>query len=564
MKFYLVVPLIAVTFLKTHAQNNLSKAAAGAPAITSFSPKVGVTGTIVTINGSGFTGATAVSFGAAAAGSFTIVSASKITAVTGNGSTGRITIATPNGSVTTDTIFNFCVAPSITIHSNTGSSICAGTKVTFTAGVVNSIPLPIFHWKKNGVGVGINSAVYVDSTLATGDTVICQLTTNGGPCIAVNTVNSNKFIFNVAANSTAATAVVIAAGTGTEVCQGTNVKFTATPVNGGAAAVYHWSRNGANVGTNSSTYIDSLAANNDSVSVSLTSGCPAKKTVVSNIVGLTVDSIKPIVSITSNPDSAVCKGHTATFTASVKPSFQWFKNGEVVGTNSNKYADRTLTATDVVECHVISASAGCNNVTSNILNSNQLKLKINLPPARPSAITGPTIHSNIEFATYSVVEVPGVTYIWSITGGALINSGQGSNTINMQWGGSAGVVSVVAANGCGSSAPSTLAVAFLGEGGLTGTPPGADKNVIEKNDVQLYPNPARSIATLQFTSKKAGKYMVTVIDENNNVIEMKSGVSVQGTNTLKLNTSQYARGMYFVTITDKENGQRRKELVIGE
>jgi hypothetical protein len=54
-----------------------------APAVTSISPSSGppAGGTTVTITGTGFTGATKVVFGAVAATSFTVVSSTKITAV---------------------------------------------------------------------------------------------------------------------------------------------------------------------------------------------------------------------------------------------------------------------------------------------------------------------------------------------------------------------------------------------------------------------------------------------------------------------------------------------------
>lgn len=69
-----------------------------APAITSFNPSQGDTGTTVTINGSNFTGATAVSFGGTAASSFTVVSDSQITATVGSGASGFIAVTGPGGT----------------------------------------------------------------------------------------------------------------------------------------------------------------------------------------------------------------------------------------------------------------------------------------------------------------------------------------------------------------------------------------------------------------------------------------------------------------------------------
>jgi len=62
--------------------------------ISSFTPANAISGSIVTIRGGGFTGATAVTFGGIPAASFTVVSDSIITAVVGNGAFGTITVTT--------------------------------------------------------------------------------------------------------------------------------------------------------------------------------------------------------------------------------------------------------------------------------------------------------------------------------------------------------------------------------------------------------------------------------------------------------------------------------------
>jgi hypothetical protein len=68
------------------------------PAITSFSPVSAGTGQTVTITGTNFTGATAVRFGGTRATSYTVVSATSITAIVGSGSTGSVSVTTANGS----------------------------------------------------------------------------------------------------------------------------------------------------------------------------------------------------------------------------------------------------------------------------------------------------------------------------------------------------------------------------------------------------------------------------------------------------------------------------------
>ncbi len=70
---------------------------AQSPNITSFSPTVGTTGTIVSINGSGFTGVTTVTFGRVSATSFTVHSDTLITADVGSGASGQVKVGGSHG-----------------------------------------------------------------------------------------------------------------------------------------------------------------------------------------------------------------------------------------------------------------------------------------------------------------------------------------------------------------------------------------------------------------------------------------------------------------------------------
>jgi hypothetical protein len=98
-----------------------------APTITGFTPASGLVGATVTINGTNFTGATAVRFNGTAA-NFTITSATAIQATVPAGATsGPISVATPGGSVTSAT--NFTVKMMLTV-----------TKTGLLGGVVTSSP----------------------------------------------------------------------------------------------------------------------------------------------------------------------------------------------------------------------------------------------------------------------------------------------------------------------------------------------------------------------------------------------------------------------------------------
>ncbi|HEV2831773.1 MAG TPA: FG-GAP-like repeat-containing protein, partial [Hanamia sp.] len=69
-----------------------------APVIHSFTPVLGIKGTVVTITGANFTDASSVKFGGVEAASFKVDSASAITAIVGEGKSGEVTVTTPNGT----------------------------------------------------------------------------------------------------------------------------------------------------------------------------------------------------------------------------------------------------------------------------------------------------------------------------------------------------------------------------------------------------------------------------------------------------------------------------------
>lgn len=80
--------------------------AAALPTLTSFSPSVGATGASVTLTGTHFVGASAVTFNGTSATSFTVVSDTQITAVVPAGATtGTLAVTTPGGTATSASAF---------------------------------------------------------------------------------------------------------------------------------------------------------------------------------------------------------------------------------------------------------------------------------------------------------------------------------------------------------------------------------------------------------------------------------------------------------------------------
>lgn len=105
------------------------------PAISSFTPTQGTTGTVVIITGTSLTNVTSVSIGGVNATSFTINSANQITAITGAQASGNVVVTAPGGSASIAG-FTWMAPPVIQAFSPTRGP--AGTSVTITGSGFNN------------------------------------------------------------------------------------------------------------------------------------------------------------------------------------------------------------------------------------------------------------------------------------------------------------------------------------------------------------------------------------------------------------------------------------------
>lgn len=84
-------------------------------------------------------------------------------------------------------------------------------------------------------------------------------------------------------------------------------------------------------------------------------------------------------------------------------------------------------------------------------------------PAVPGSISGPAqVCQSTTGINYSVSNVAGVSYTWTVPSGWTVTAGAGTNAISVTSGifGQNGTISVTAGNSCGTSAPQTVAVAI--------------------------------------------------------------------------------------------------------
>ena len=146
------------------------------PAITSFSPTIGKTGQVVTITGTNFTGATAVSFGGTAATTFTVVSATSINATIGAGASGSVSVTTASG-IGTRAGFTYLPPPTITSFSPTS----AGTGQTVTITGTNFTGATAVNFGGTAAtSFTVVSATSITAVVGAGTTGAVSVTTSNG------------------------------------------------------------------------------------------------------------------------------------------------------------------------------------------------------------------------------------------------------------------------------------------------------------------------------------------------------------------------------------------------
>lgn len=106
------------------------------------------------------------------------------TALAGINQYNVVSVTTANGcssAQSNNVQVSVSAPPSATVTANTGSSICAGTAVTFNAAVNGTASA--YQWYRNGVAAG-TAASYANSALVNGDSISVKVTTTG-TCAAV-------------------------------------------------------------------------------------------------------------------------------------------------------------------------------------------------------------------------------------------------------------------------------------------------------------------------------------------------------------------------------------------
>jgi gliding motility-associated-like protein len=268
--------------------------------------------------------------------------------------------------------------PGISIAASS-NDVCLQDSITFSAITTGTSFQSIYQWKKNGVNVGTNSAIYTD-TFSKNEVVVCVLT----PLTCGNaTITSSPYTVT---GSPAPAPVVKIEATAVEICKGTPVTFTAVNVSGNLKPRFDWYINSQVVATDTAVFSTGSLANGDIVQCLMTvqnCGAGTASAYSNSYTASVYTSLHPTVSIQA-ASTTVCKGTPAQFTTTAlqagnAPVYQWKINGNPVGGNSVTFETNSLKDGDVVSCAVTTTETSNNCLPVQTVNSNQVVMKIQKP-----------------------------------------------------------------------------------------------------------------------------------------------------------------------------------------
>ena len=281
--------------------------------------------------------------------------------------------------------------PTITIASDDTGSVCQYTEVTFTATALNTGPNPVYQWKINGVIVGTDSSVFVNSFWNLNDTVSCEIACTD-PCALATSAESNFHLLSVIESVHPADSVIADSN---PFCNGTPI--TMKPAGGylGNSGSWQWFLGDCVNGSFLTTGDSLVLALGGSVPISVRAvgSCNTSACTTTELVA--INPIEPSVSITSDDvNTILCEGTIVTYTAipqngGINPIFQWKKNGVDVGTNSNIYIDSSNVTGNINLFCTMTTGITCPNPQT-VFSNGISKLIINVPSTPTSIIASDT------------------------------------------------------------------------------------------------------------------------------------------------------------------------------
>jgi len=365
--------------------------------------------------------------------------------------------ATPQQS----NIINMTVNPTLPVTFTLNASanpICSGNNTTFfITNLINGGSNPSYQWYINSNPVGGNTNTYSSTSIADGDVVSVEVTSNATCASPVPQIQSVTMTVNPLPN---VTALANGSSTNITICEGDSLILT-----GSGASTYTWN-NGA---VNGVSFIPTVGTHTYSVTGTNANGCFNTDTIT-----VTVNPNATINLTSGNDYQGVCRtggspsGTVENIIYSITGANTVTVTGLPNGVNYN-YNSTTGILTiggnpdnnqGGIYPYTVTANGTCTTATTN----GEITIYTGIP-STPSQVDGPTVVCPVSTVTYSVNDNDNVAYYtWTMPNGEFqIQSGQGTNEITVlitetDFSFFGYDITVTAINDCGSSQTRTKTV----------------------------------------------------------------------------------------------------------
>lgn len=261
------------------------------------------------------------------------------------------------------------------------NSYCENANMTFTVLSDNTQEATnlSYQWTINGQAVANATAISFTTNGLTGfDDVSCILTYDNN-CTTANQVAASAISVTI---ENALTPTININTNTTNICQGTNVTFSAGGIHWGDNPTFEWQIDGQTVGNNATSFSTTELLDGQVVTCILTSSidCATNNVINAQASAVSVTPIaEPSIIITADA-SEICTGTPVTFSAQGNnwgdtPQLKWMIDGlAIANANGTSFTTSDLTNGQTVTCSVLSNIA-CS--TGNEVHSSSIAIQVN-------------------------------------------------------------------------------------------------------------------------------------------------------------------------------------------